>query len=152
MWHHSLVTPQDVRDSFSDWLADAPPRDGEPPCLLDIVAMWVGHEDNAADLPPYDMFMAGLVLIIEAWLTLDRNSTYDGAPYWTRPDNEPVDVPRLLDLTSIDDNDPGIVEIGVAHELFNPAAYEATRSAATARRLLRITEMLERVTPNEPKR
>lgn len=158
MWHNQLYTPDTVHHSFQDWLSS---DDGKQhlvwhdrfgaawgkPSLLDIVATWLGHEDNILWVPSYDVFMAGLVLIINAWLDGDKKYI-DQNPLWPDPETgEPRVVKDLLPHAR--ERYDHEIEIGIGHSLLNSSAFDAARTIARQKQQNRIEELLARLQPKE---
>jgi len=153
MWQNKLYTPDNVVHGFQDWLSSQEGQehlawhrrigDWGNPSLLDIVATWLAHEDNILWLPDYDVFMAGLVLIINEWLDGDKKYV-DQSELWLDPETgEPQVVEDLLPQDRYDHE----LEIGVGHSLLNRSAFDGAKAIAHQKQQHRIEELLTRLTP-----
>lgn len=159
MWHHQLSTPDSVLFSFQDALDDDELQAtltrnstfagwGEP-CLLDIVATWLTTEDTILWMPSYDVFMIGVVLIIDSWINGEKKCI-DQYPLWPDPKTGQARVvEHLLPVTQEGYTEEHDLEVGIAHELFNRSSFDTQRAIAQQRQLSRIQQHLERLLPPE---
>lgn len=159
MWHHQLSTPDSVLYSFQDALEDEELQktlarnstfaDWGDPCLLDIVATWLGTEDTILWIPSYEVLMVGLVLIIDSWIHGEKKRIIQST-LWPDPETgEARVVERLLPVTPEGYSYEHDLEVGIAHQLFNRSAFDATRAIAQQKQQHKIQEQLERLLPRD---
>jgi hypothetical protein len=157
MWHQQLFAPRSICEEFENFLEqlteDQDTRrvfyQGESPCLLDLVAAWVAFKDTILWFPSYDVFMAGLVVIIEAWLNGDKKQI-NSFPLWHDPQTG-IDqvVEHLLPRNERGTHYEHDFEVGIAHVLLNPSAFNAQKERALQAQQHAIQLHLERLLPNE---
>lgn len=149
MWQNELYTPDSVCNAFQDWLSSdegKKERQGwlDEPNLLDIVGAWLGGRDHDIIwIPSYEMFLVGLVLIIDAWNEGDKKYI-ERTPLWPDPETGEARVVSNLLPPSGERYDHEF-EIGIGHALLNRSAFDGTRWIAQQKQQYNIEQQLARL-------
>jgi hypothetical protein len=124
MWRESIR--KTASDEFAAFLESEPyirlrqreSHFGTPPCLLDIIELWVASGNATHVCPTYETFLLTVLDIVDRWQR-EMRKTVLGASLWcTGPHDESIEI---LFLNSCD----GIqVEDSWSHPVLNQQNYE----------------------------
>jgi hypothetical protein len=122
--------------------------DDDSPALVDLVVYWLDYKATILSMSSYDKFMAGLLLIINAWIQGDRKYI-EGRPLWPHlVTGEAMEVPCLIRDES--DNEYHDRDEGPRHPILRRDAWDSLRSDWQQAQQRRIEEKLDRLLAVEP--
>lgn len=161
MWQSSLITVATVKSSFEAFLETpefdqalrrAEKQSPHPPCLLDIVGIWLGYGDNILQVETFELLLISIIGMAEDWQSSGRTSI-GGMPLWPDPETgEGREVPRFswpID-DSVVESAPEVdlsidLSLGVIHSVLVRANFDAQRERALQLHRDRIEAKLDQV-------
>jgi len=130
-------------DKFVEVLQQHERYTSEPPCVLDIIGLWLGYQDNILLVSSYEELLVGIIEIVDAWLESGRKSL-NSIPLW--PDQITGEERVVETFARTEANDSPLnadLEIGLSHSVLVRQNFDAQRAAASSDRQHRIESKLD---------